>query len=251
MTSRRTCGASWTARTRRAEGRREFTRWFIRPCGLDVPASEVVASVIETVARPQPGARADVGRGSASGRAGSEPRLRGHRPMSAIAVLHHRDSHEEPHRPAPQCRSQRARADVRRCRGDRLRQQRRAVCAGRGEDRRRHRRPACALRADQRQALDARQLGAGDCRRAWRIRRHPYRSIGLQAGRAEPRACGDRGQRCAGGWLVPGCLWPRSGGDDVQAAACARANGASSPAPSCCATSRTGIRRLAPSCCPS
>ena len=36
----------------RASGRREFTRWFIRPCGLDVPASEVVASVIETVARP-------------------------------------------------------------------------------------------------------------------------------------------------------------------------------------------------------
>ena len=36
----------------RAEGRREFTRWFIRPCGLDVPASEVVASVIETAARP-------------------------------------------------------------------------------------------------------------------------------------------------------------------------------------------------------
>jgi hypothetical protein len=39
----------------RAEGRREFTRWFIRPCGLDVPASEVVASVIETVARPNAG----------------------------------------------------------------------------------------------------------------------------------------------------------------------------------------------------
>jgi hypothetical protein len=38
----------------RAEGRREFTRWFVRPCGLDVPASEVVASVIETVARPNP-----------------------------------------------------------------------------------------------------------------------------------------------------------------------------------------------------
>ena len=37
-----------------AEGRRAFTRWFIRPCGLDVPASEVVASVIETVARPNP-----------------------------------------------------------------------------------------------------------------------------------------------------------------------------------------------------
>ena len=38
----------------RAEGRRAFTRWFVRPCGLDVPASEVVASVIETVARPNP-----------------------------------------------------------------------------------------------------------------------------------------------------------------------------------------------------
>ena len=36
----------------RAVGRREFTRWFIRPCGLDVAASEVAASVIETVARP-------------------------------------------------------------------------------------------------------------------------------------------------------------------------------------------------------
>jgi|SoiMethySBSTD1v2_1073268.scaffolds.fasta_scaffold02196_8 hypothetical protein len=39
----------------RAEGRREFTRWFIRPNGLDVPASGVVASVIETVARPNAG----------------------------------------------------------------------------------------------------------------------------------------------------------------------------------------------------
>jgi hypothetical protein len=39
----------------RAEGRREFTRWFIRPCGLDVPASDVVASVIESAARPNPG----------------------------------------------------------------------------------------------------------------------------------------------------------------------------------------------------
>jgi hypothetical protein len=36
----------------RAEQRREFTRWFIRPSGLDVPASDVVASVIETAARP-------------------------------------------------------------------------------------------------------------------------------------------------------------------------------------------------------
>jgi hypothetical protein len=38
----------------KAAGRREFTRWFIRPCGLDVPASGVVASVIETAARPNP-----------------------------------------------------------------------------------------------------------------------------------------------------------------------------------------------------
>lgn len=36
----------------RAADRRAFARWFIRPCGLDMPASEVVASVIETAARP-------------------------------------------------------------------------------------------------------------------------------------------------------------------------------------------------------
>ncbi len=35
-----------------AAGRREFTRWFLRPCGLDVAASEVAASVVETAARP-------------------------------------------------------------------------------------------------------------------------------------------------------------------------------------------------------
>jgi hypothetical protein len=38
----------------RAEGRRAFTRWFIRPCGLDGPAGDVVASVIESAARPNP-----------------------------------------------------------------------------------------------------------------------------------------------------------------------------------------------------
>jgi len=36
----------------RAADRRAFARWFIRPCGLDTPASEIVASVIETAARP-------------------------------------------------------------------------------------------------------------------------------------------------------------------------------------------------------
>jgi hypothetical protein len=36
----------------RAADRRAFTRWFIRPCGLDTPASDVLASVIETAARP-------------------------------------------------------------------------------------------------------------------------------------------------------------------------------------------------------
>jgi len=36
----------------RAADRRAFARWFIRPCGLDMPASEIVASVIETAARP-------------------------------------------------------------------------------------------------------------------------------------------------------------------------------------------------------
>jgi hypothetical protein len=36
----------------RAADRRAFTHWFIRPCGLDMAASEVMASVIETAARP-------------------------------------------------------------------------------------------------------------------------------------------------------------------------------------------------------
>lgn len=39
----------------RAAHRRAFTRWFLRPCGLDVTASDVVASVIETAARPRAG----------------------------------------------------------------------------------------------------------------------------------------------------------------------------------------------------
>jgi hypothetical protein len=51
----------------RASDRRAFTRWFIRPCGLDIAASDVVASVIETAARPN------------AGRA----------PMSAVARQHH------------------------------------------------------------------------------------------------------------------------------------------------------------------
>ncbi len=34
----------------KAHGRREFTRWFLRPCGLDLPASVVVADVIERTA---------------------------------------------------------------------------------------------------------------------------------------------------------------------------------------------------------
>jgi hypothetical protein len=37
-----------------AVGRREFTRWFLRPCGLEMPAGEVVADVIESAARPNP-----------------------------------------------------------------------------------------------------------------------------------------------------------------------------------------------------
>jgi hypothetical protein len=36
----------------RAPDRRAFTHWFIRPCGLDMAAGDVVASVIETAARP-------------------------------------------------------------------------------------------------------------------------------------------------------------------------------------------------------
>jgi hypothetical protein len=38
-----------------ADGRRSFARWFLRPCGLDTPAGEVVADVIETTARPRVG----------------------------------------------------------------------------------------------------------------------------------------------------------------------------------------------------
>ena len=38
-----------------AEGRRGFTRWFLRPCGLDIPAGHVVADVIETAALPRAG----------------------------------------------------------------------------------------------------------------------------------------------------------------------------------------------------
>ena len=33
-------------------GRREFTRWFLRPCGLDTPVSGIVADVIERAALP-------------------------------------------------------------------------------------------------------------------------------------------------------------------------------------------------------
>jgi hypothetical protein len=39
----------------RAADRRAFTRWFLRPCGVDVSASDVVASVIEMAARPRAG----------------------------------------------------------------------------------------------------------------------------------------------------------------------------------------------------
>ncbi len=42
----------------KAEGRRGFARWFVRPCGLDRPAGEVVADVIETTARPRAGTAA-------------------------------------------------------------------------------------------------------------------------------------------------------------------------------------------------
>ena len=38
-----------------AADRRAFTRWFLRPCGLHVTASDVVASVIETAAMPRAG----------------------------------------------------------------------------------------------------------------------------------------------------------------------------------------------------
>jgi hypothetical protein len=39
----------------RAADRRAFTRWFLRPCGLEVAAGDVVASIIETSARPNAG----------------------------------------------------------------------------------------------------------------------------------------------------------------------------------------------------
>jgi len=37
------------------DGRREFTRWFLRPCGLDRAVSPIVADVIERAALPAPG----------------------------------------------------------------------------------------------------------------------------------------------------------------------------------------------------
>jgi hypothetical protein len=40
----------------KAAGRREFTRWFLRPCGLDTQPSSIVADVIERAARPARGA---------------------------------------------------------------------------------------------------------------------------------------------------------------------------------------------------
>ena len=40
------------------EGRREFTRWFLRPCGLDRPVSAIVADVIERAALPAAGGSA-------------------------------------------------------------------------------------------------------------------------------------------------------------------------------------------------
>jgi hypothetical protein len=39
----------------KAEGRRGFARWFVRPCGLETPAGKVVADVIETAALPRAG----------------------------------------------------------------------------------------------------------------------------------------------------------------------------------------------------
>jgi hypothetical protein len=39
----------------KAVGRREFTRWFLRPCGLETPATEVVADLIERSAKPVAG----------------------------------------------------------------------------------------------------------------------------------------------------------------------------------------------------
>jgi hypothetical protein len=39
----------------KADGRRGFARWFLRPCGLETPAGAVVADVIEMAARPRAG----------------------------------------------------------------------------------------------------------------------------------------------------------------------------------------------------
>jgi len=39
-------------------GRREFTRWFLRPCGLDRNVSRIVADVIERTALPPAGSAA-------------------------------------------------------------------------------------------------------------------------------------------------------------------------------------------------
>lgn len=50
----------------KAEGRRGFTRWFLRPCGVEAPAGHVVADIIESAARP---------------RAGSAPRAARSRPL--------------------------------------------------------------------------------------------------------------------------------------------------------------------------
>lgn len=55
----------------RAGDRRAFTRWFVRPCGLDVTVADVVASAIETSARPNAG-RAPI---SAAARRHSVPGL--------------------------------------------------------------------------------------------------------------------------------------------------------------------------------
>jgi hypothetical protein len=41
-----------------ADGRGEFARWFVRPCGLDMPAGHVVADILETAARPWAGSAA-------------------------------------------------------------------------------------------------------------------------------------------------------------------------------------------------
>jgi hypothetical protein len=39
----------------RADARREFIRWFLRPCGVDRPAASVIADVIERAALPASG----------------------------------------------------------------------------------------------------------------------------------------------------------------------------------------------------